>query len=319
MVAALSRGRSVRSLLRAIARCAPPAALAVGALVQAAGAQTDHPVAGPPLGIEGTIRFYGSFPSRFVAPRNVEVWLPPGYARDTTARYPVLYVQDGQNAFDPATSYIGVDWGLDETMTRLIAADSVRPAIMVAIWNTPKRFDEYMPEKAVRRSGAFGSGVPGLGLIKGRPISDDYLRFMVQELKPFIDRTYRTLPGPGDTFIMGSSMGGLIAAYAVMEYPKVFGGAACLSTHWPAADGAFVTYFTRAIPAAASHKFYFDHGTETLDAQYGPYQAKVDSAMRAAGYVEGRNWISRVLPGADHSERSWRVRVNVPLEFLLGR
>jgi len=304
----------MRSLRRAIGCFAASPAFAVAAL-----AQTAQPVAGPPLGVEGTIRFYASFPSRFVAARNVEVWLPPGYARDTTARYPVLYVQDGQNAFDPATSYIGVDWGLDETMTRLIAADSVRPAIMVAIWNTPKRFDEYMPQQAVSKGGAFGSGVPGLGLIKGHPISDDYLRFMVQELKPFIDRTYRTRAGPGDTFIMGSSMGGLIAAYAVMEYPNVFGGAACLSTHWPAANGAFLTYFIKRIPAPASHRFYFDHGTETLDAEYAPYQQRADSASRAAGYVEGKNWISRVFPGAEHSERAWRVRVSQPLVFLLGR
>lgn len=293
----------MRSMLRGIRCLTAFPALAAGAL-----AQTATPVPGPPLGIEGTVRFHGGFPSRFVAARNVEVWLPPGYARDTTARYPVLYMQDGQNAFDPATSYIGVDWGLDETMTRLIAQRRVRPAIIVAIWNTPKRSQEYMPQKALR-PGIFGPG---------GAISDDYLRFMVTELKPFIDRTYRTRPGPGDTFVMGSSMGGLIAAYAVMEYPDVFGGAACISTHWPAEKSAFVAYFIKAVPAPASHRFYFDHGTETLDAQYAPYQAKVDSAMRAAGYVEGGNWLSRVFPGAEHSERAWRARVDQPLVFLLG-
>ena len=292
--------------------------LVVPALATSALAQTDRPVPGPPLGVEGTIRFYASFPSRFVAARNVEAWLPPQYARDTTARFPVLYVQDGQNAFDPATSYIGVDWGLDETMTRLIAADSVRPAIMVAIWNTPKRFDEYMPQKAVAGDTVFASGLEGLGPVTGHVISDAYLRFTVTELKPFIDRTYRTRAGPGDTFIMGSSMGGLIAAYAVMEYPDVFGGAACLSTHWPAANGAFLSYFMKAVPAPATHKFYFDHGTETLDAEYAPYQQRADSALRAAGYVAGKSWISRVIPGAEHSERAWRVRVDRPLEFLLG-
>jgi len=294
-------------------------AAALSVIAVPARAQTDQPVAGPPLGVVGTVRYYPGFPSQNVAPRNVEVWLPPHYDRDTTARYPVIYMQDGQNAFDPFTSYGGVDWGVDETMTRLIAADSVRPAIIVAIWNTPKRFQEYMPEQAVPADTVFASGVEGYGPIHGRAISDAYLRFMVEELKPYIDTTYRTLTDRANTFVMGSSMGGLIAAYALTQYPRVFGGAACLSTHWPAADGAFVPYFAEHLPASASHRFYFDHGTRTLDSLYAPYQERVDVAMRRAGYVAGKNWVSRVFPGADHSERSWRVRVAEPLVYLLGR
>ena len=305
----MSRGAALRTAVLLAAAIVPPRA----------AAQVAPPPAGPPLGVTGTIRFYGNFRSRDVAPRNVEVWLPPGYARDTTARYPVLYLQDGQNVFDPATSYTGVDWGVDETMTRLIAEHAVRPAIVVAIWNTPARFQEYMPQQALGTDSAFSSGVPGLGMVKGPALSDAYLRFMVEELKPFVDSAYRTRPGPSDTFVMGSSMGGLISLYAVMEYPQVFGGAACLSTHWPAADGAFVTWLAGRLPPPASHRLYFDHGTETLDSLYAPYQARVDAAGRAAGYTEGRNWISRVFPGADHSERSWRVRVAGPLVFLLGK
>lgn len=312
--------RSSRALAHAGAFCAALALTALTARV--ATAQPAPAPAGPPLGVSGVVRFHPAFRSRFVAPRNVEVWLPPGYERDRSARYPVLYVHDGQNVFDPATSYTGVDWGIDETMTRLVAEHRVRPAIVVAIWNTPARMAEYMPQKALPPQAAdsgFASGIPGFPAVHDTLRSDAYLRFVVEELEPFIDSTYRTRTGPADTFIMGSSMGGLISAYAVAEYPQVFGGAACLSTHWPAGDGATIDYLARRLPDPRSHRFWFDHGTNTLDAAYAPFQRRMDAAMRGAGYVEGKSWISRVYPGADHSERSWRVRVADPLVFLLGR
>lgn len=277
-------------------------------------------VAGPPLGVTGTIRHHHAFPSVHVAPRNVDVWLPPGYDANPDTRYPVLYVQDGQNAFDPTTSYGGVDWAIDEEMTRLISEGAIRPAIVVAIWNTPDRAIEYMPRKAVQGSGdTVSSGIPGIPGF-ARPLrSDAYLRFLVGELKPFIDATYRTRTGREDTFVMGSSMGALISAYAVAEYPDVFGGAACLSTHWPAGDGAVIDYLAHALPDPATHRFWFDHGSETLDASYAPYQERMDAVMSAGGYTRGENWVSRVYPGAEHSERAWRVRVHEPLVFLLGR
>lgn len=295
-------------------------AAAIVALPFALGAQQPAALPGPPLGVTGTVRFHGAFPSKFVAPRNVEVWLPPGYERSRSARYPVLYVHDGQNVFAPATSYTGIDWGIDETMTRLIAEHRVRPAIVVAVWNTPARMAEYMPEKALP-AGAheFASGIPGFPAVKDSVKSDAYLRFLVEELKPFIDRTYRTRRGASDTFVMGSSMGGLISAYAVAEYPSVFGGAACLSTHWPAGNGVVIDYLAKSLPSPKTHRFYFDHGTATLDAAYAPYQVRADSVFLRGGYVDGKNYVSRVFPGADHSERSWRARVAEPLEFLLGR
>jgi predicted alpha/beta superfamily hydrolase len=193
-----------------------------------------------PLGVTGTTRFHARFPSKFVAPRNIEVWLPPMYDQRPHDRYPVIYVQDGQNVFAPATSFVGVDWGVDETMTRLIAERRVRPALIVAIWNTNNRIAEYLPQKALPRDRDIPAGVPGGGTISGPVLSDAYLRFIVEELKPFIDSAYRTQTGPENTFLMGSSMGGLIALYGVLEYPHVFGGAACLSTHWPVGDAATV-------------------------------------------------------------------------------
>ena len=292
---------------------------AIAAIPIVVAAQQPPSIAGPPLGVTGTVRFHGGFPSRFVAKRNVEVWLPAGYDRDATARYPVLYVHDGQNAFAPATSYTGVDWGIDETMTRLIAERRVRPAIVVAVWNTPARVAEYMPQKAIPAgTRELTTGIPGFPPVTDSVRSDAYLRFLVEELKPFIDRTYRTRPGRADTFVMGSSMGGLISAYAVTEYPNVFGGAACLSTHWPAGNGVVIDYLAKSLPSPKTHRFYFDHGTATLDAAYGPYQLRADSVFYRRGY-DRKSYLTRVFPGADHSERSWRVRVDQPLIFLLGR
>jgi predicted alpha/beta superfamily hydrolase len=288
-----------------------------GGTVAAADMPTAVPLTGP--GITGTLLRHASMPSAHVAARNVDVWLPPGYGADPARRYPVLYMHDGQNLFDPATSYGGVDWAVDEAMTRLIAQGTVRDAIVVGIWNSPKRREEYMPQRAVQNA-EIRFNVPGTGGVKPSDIiSDRYLAFLVEELKPFIDSSYRTLPGRDDTFVMGSSMGGLVSQYAMSRYPDVFGGAGCVSTHWPAGDGIAVTDFGAHLPDPATHRYWFDYGTETLDSSYQPYQEQADALLRKAGYVEGQNWVTKKFDGAEHSEKSWRLRVDQPLVFLLGR
>lgn len=261
---------------------------------------------------------HADFPSRHVAARHVDVWLPPGYDAATAHRYPVVYMHDGQNLFDPATSYGGVPWSLDRAMLGLMARGEARPAIIVGVWNSgATRFQEYMPQAAGR--GAAVSAYPGLPRFAPEDLkSDAYLRFLVEEVKPFVDRTYRTRPEREHTFVMGSSMGGLISAYAVCEYPQVFGGAGCVSTHWPAGDGAVVDYLARKLPPPGVHRFYFDFGTETVDALYEPHQRRADEVMRAAGYVPGPLWLTRKFPGTEHNEKAWRERVDIPLRFLLG-
>lgn len=272
----------------------------------------------PREGVTGVLRRHASFPSRFVAARNVDVWLPPGYARAGRRRYPVLYAHDGQDLFDPRTSRAGVDWGVDEALTRLVEQGVVRGAIVVGVWSTPRRTAEYMPGKALSPADARGPGGGPLPA-QDRIASDEYLRFLVRELKPFVDSRYRTLRGRADTFVMGSGMGALISAYAVAEYPRVFGGAACVSTHWPAGGGAVIDYMAAHMPDPLTHKFYFDHGTETLDAVYKPFQGRMDRVMRLAGYAEGGNWVTREFEGEEHSERSWRKRVDIPLVFFLHK
>ncbi len=271
-----------------------------------------------PAGVTGTIERIEKFPSTHVAPRQVDVWLPPSYG-DASRRFPVLYMHDGQNLFDPALSYTKVDWGIDETMTRLIGEGAIREAIVVGIWNTPKRGEEYIPQKAV--SGATVSmAVPGMPeLSKMQIVSDEYLKFIVQELKPFVDTKYRTRPGRADTFIMGSSAGALISIYALTEYPDVFGGAGGVSTHWPLGDGILVDYLERNLPKRGRHKLYFDYGTATLDYGYEPYQRRVDALMRRAGWREGVDWLTVKDEGAEHNEAAWRARVHQPLTFFLKK
>lgn len=266
-----------------------------------------YAVHAPALQATGHVDSYQDVPSAHVAARNVDVWLPPGYTDHPRRRYQVLYMHDGQNLFDPALSYTGIDWDVDGAMTRLIATGQVREAIVVAITNTPLRGAEYMPAKAVPTDR------------RGQLLSDPYLRFLVEELKPAIDATYRTKPDRADTFVMGASMGGLISAYAMSEYPDVFGGAGCVSTHWPAEDGVVIDYLAAHLPQRRTHRFYFDHGTATLDASYAPYQQRMDDVLTRAGWRRGRDFDSREFPGAGHNERAWRDRVDVPLQFLLGR
>ena len=114
--------------------------------------------------------------------------------------------------------------------------------------------------------------------------SDDFLKFLVKELKPFIDKNYKTQERQSSTYLAGSSMGGLISAYAICEYPNTFGSVACFSTHWTALNGVFIEYLKNNIPNPSNHKFYFDYGTLGLDSQYETYQIKVDSLMIAKGY-----------------------------------
>jgi enterochelin esterase-like enzyme len=277
----------------------------------------------------GTLERIPNFPSINVASRNIDVWLPEGY--DTTRKYAVLYMNDGQMLFDSTTTWNKQEWGADEIAAKLIAENKIRPCIIVGIWNRDQyRYSEYFPEKAL----SFYPTRRRAKLIRkemmGEPLGDEYLRFLVGELKPYIDSHYSTLKDRENTIIMGASMGGLISLYAICEYPDVFGGAGCMSTHLPMIGvnlfrkndnrvaKSFRKYLSEHLPSPENHKIYFDHGTKTLDAAYGPYQKKVDRLMTEAGYTE-KNWTTRKYEGHDHSEKSWNSRLNVPFEFLLRK
>lgn len=279
---------------------------------------------------DGRLIDWEGVPSAHVQPRNITIWLPPGYDSNRR-RYPVIYMHDGQNVFVPARAYGGSEWGVDEALSKMIATGQTRGAIVVGVWNTNLRGREYLPAKWLNhlpdetsaRIEAFHTG-PSL--------ADAYLRFLVDELKPRIDREFRTRSGRRDTAIMGSSMGGLISLYALGEYPDVFGQAAALSIHWPLASPAEAAPDEpRAVIDAVDqwlaasridprrNRLYVDIGTETLDAFYPPYADRFRPLMLARGWYPGCRGMERVFNGSEHNEAAWRARVEMPLGFLLRR
>lgn len=280
---------------------------------------------------KGSIRHIEGFKSNYVPPRNVDIWLPAGY--DSTQKYAVLYMHDGTALFDASIMWNKQEWQVDENMAKLLDDKKIRNCIVVGIWNgNANRHSEYFPQKpfellSKRQQDSLYQISAGNGkLFAGKISSDAYLKFIVKELKPYVDAHYPTLRNQPNTFIAGSSMGGLMSLYAICQYPKVFGGAACLSTHWPGTfaleanpiPAAFISYFGKHLPSPKNHKIYFDHGDQTLDALYAPYQQQMDALMQANGYSAG-NFQSKVFPGADHSENSWSKRLDIPLVFLLGK
>ena len=263
-------------------------------------------------------------PSRFVEPRNVDVWLPPHY--DKSRRYSVLYMHDGQSLFDGSMSLSKHSWGVAETVARLLREEKIDDFIVVGIWNSGNhRHSEYFPQKALEYMPLALRTTFTQTMLDGKPRGNDYLKFIVEELKPAIDRAYSTRPDRANTWIMGSSMGGISSLYAITEYPGVFGAAACLSTHWIGTldDNAGIPlatfrYLDEHLPDPATHRIYMDHGTVGLDAFYGTHQAFVDILMREKGFTDAV-YESRVFAGAAHDELAWSQRLAAPLMFLAGR
>jgi predicted alpha/beta superfamily hydrolase len=261
----------------------------------------------------------------------VDVWLPDGY--DGKQPYAVLYMHDGQMLFDSTTSWNRQAWEVDDMLQRLLKENRVCKTIVVGVWNGgatrhsdyfPQKPFESLPKKFVDSLMESGNRPNGVKLFAEPVKSDGYLKFLVEELKPFIDKTYATHADPANTFVMGSSMGGLISMYAICEYPQVFGGAACLSTHWPGIftmennpiPDAFIKYLDAHLPDKKTHKIYFDFGTTTLDSLYPPLQARADAVMKKQGWDKNQ-WITLAFAGADHSEKAWAARLDKPLLFLL--
>lgn len=262
----------------------------------------------------------GILRSRHISSRKVVVWLPPEYEekrQNEGERYGVLYMHDGQNLYEPHTSFAGDTWGVPGTLARLIAEKRVRPTIVVGVWNTPARMSEYMPARALDYLHRHSHGQDILDRVDQPGLSEGYLRFLVEDLKPLVDLRFYTRPERHFTTIMGSSMGGLISLYAMCQYPEIYGGAGCLSTHWPAGDGAVIDYMDQALPHPHHHRIYFDYGTKTADAPYEPYQLRADDVLEAHGYRRNTDWMTLKFPGQDHSERAWAERLHRPLEFLL--
>lgn len=276
----------------------------------------------------GTVKRLEKFASKYVDARNIDVWLPDGYS--TKKKYAVLYMHDGQMLFDAATTWNKQEWQVDETVGKLIKDGKIKDVIVVGIWNNGEfRHSEYFPQKTLEYLSAETRDFIVKNSLKNKPQSDNYLHFLVEELKPFIDKEFPTKKDVKNTFIAGSSMGGLISIYAICEYPNIFGGAAGLSTHLPMVSDAktpnlasvplsFRTYLEKNLPKMNERKIYFDYGDQTLDQYYPPLQKKVDEIMQGKGWTE-KSWTTKFFQGADHSEKSWAKRLHIPLEFLLKK
>lgn len=278
-----------------------------------------------PVPTKGTIVRHEMFASSFVDARNIDVWLPENY--DVNKKYAVLYMHDGQMLYDAAITWNNQEWQVDEIVGQLLSQNQIIDCIVVGIWNNGVyRHSEYFPQTPISYLSKDVQDTLIKNELQQQPRSDAYLKFVVTELKPFIDKTYSTYTDKNHTMIAGSSMGGLISMYAICEYPEVFGGAACLSTHWPGSlqapenviPQAFQDYLSKHLPSPDSHKIYFDFGTTTLDQLYEPHQIKVDSRMVEKGFTE-KNWITRKFEGEPHTEEAWSKRLHIPLTFLLGQ
>lgn len=278
----------------------------------------------------GTLLRVEDFPSNYIPPRKVDIWLPSTYSKNK--KYAVLYMHDGQMLFDSRITWNHQEWMVDEIGTRLMNDSITKDFIVVAPFNINElRHSEYFPQKPFESLSQ--KEKDSLILVAKENnfrfesvTSDNYLKFIVKELKPYVDANYSVLTDRENTFVMGSSMGGLISMYAICEYPKVFGGAACLSTHWPGGNpndsdllaNSFFEYMKSNVPSPKNHKFYFDYGTETLDKFYPKYADVVNKIFKDKGY-DASNFKNLKFEGADHSEVSWQKRLDIPLTFLLKR
>lgn len=252
-----------------------------------------------------SVRYHPDFPSRFLPhPHTLTVHLPPGYDLHPHLRYPVLYLNDGQNLFDAHTSFAGVPWGCDETAERLARSGEVTPIIQVGVANSPDRLKEYGPKP----------GDPD-------DLSSGYARFLIEEVRPFIDREYRTRTGPRHTGVGGSSMGGLISLHLCRNYPDVFGLCAALSSSlwW---DNERLIREVEDDPAGlANCRTWLDMGGREGHSQVG-MGAMVRRARRLAFHL--RNVPAeqfRYYEDADgsHNESAWAARFPDVLQFLFPR
>ncbi len=281
---------------------------------------------------QGIIHRIDSFPTKHIKPRTVDVWLPSNYTKDK--KYSVLYMHDGQMLFDATTTWNKEEWMVDEVVSKLNSENKIEDIIVVAIWNIQNlRHDDLCPKKPFETFSKeelkkIQTEAKNLNMDWSleKVNSDNYLKFIVTDLKPFIDKNYSVYTDAKHTGIMGSSMGGLISMYAICEYPNVFGKAACLSTHWigfrefednPIPE-SFFTYMSKKLPNPKNHKIYFDYGTETLDADYVKYAYRVDEVAQSKEYTS-KNYKNLKFEGENHSEASWQKRINIPIEFMFGK
>ncbi len=274
-------------------------ALARAEEVEAENAETQNP---PEHTLTGDFGRHPRFRSRFLpSDHTLIVYRPPGYRDDAVRRYPVLYLQDGQNVFDRATSSTGEEWSVDETAQRLIESGAIEPLIIVGIYHAGHgRIDEYTPTRDPRKN------MGGKG--------DGYARMLVQEIKPFIDRRYRTLRSASNTGLGGSSLGGLLTLHLGLRFPTVFNRLAVLSPSVWWNDRAIVKD-VEALASKPPLRIWLDSGTGEGEEVARDARMLRDALVRK-GWVEGQDLAYLEAEGGAHNEQSWAARVESVLRFL---
>ncbi|MET0406338.1 MAG: alpha/beta hydrolase-fold protein, partial [Cystobacter sp.] len=260
----------------------------------------------PPQVRTGDIRYHFSVEpkDKTLKARDVVVWLPPGYEQDTSRRYPVLYMHDGQNLMDATTAAFSVEWNVDETADRLVKANEVEPLIIVGIDNTEDRIAEYTPVP-------FGDKYPDAGR------ADAYGRFLVEELKPFIDATYRTRTDAASTGLAGSSLGGLVSLYLGLRYPDTFNRLGVISPSVWWADRDIIDRVEK-LQGPLPLRIWEDIGTNEGDGPEAETEAdarRLYEALRAKGWDDSHLKYT-VVPGGRHNEKAWSRRFADVLRFL---
>jgi predicted alpha/beta superfamily hydrolase len=250
--------------------------------------------------LKGNFRYHRAMQPEGLKERDVIVWLPPGYD-STDKRYPVIYLQDGQNLFDVSTSAFGNEWRVDETADSMVRAGTIPPVIIVGINNTSDRSDEYLPWKK----------------------NAAYKNFLVHKLKPFIDSAYRTKKDAANTIVGGSSAGGIFAFMIVWEYPRVFSKAICMSPAFVSPDG-FKDKFDYVINVREAEQrpkkvfFYIDNGGRDLDKLLQPGVDQMISALAQKRYRGGKDYVFIRDEAATHNEAAWANRLPYALKRLFA-
>lgn len=249
--------------------------------------------------IVGDYRVHPAFHSQFLRfDRKVIVWLPPSYKNDPEKRYPVLYMQDGQQVFDPQTSTWHEDWQVDEWCSELIGEYQMDEIIVVAVYSTEDRYLEYNPSM----------------------LGKEYARFVLEELKPFIDAEYRTLPGREHTAVAGASMGATISFYLAWAHPEVFFGAACLSPAFRYRNESYCLDMVRETSEPRDLRFHFYCGEgDDLERQLLTGMREMVDLLKERGFREGERLNIVVDPEGRHFEGSWAKHTPEWLLFLFGR
>ncbi len=260
--------------------------------------------------ITGDVRIHLGFHSTLLDnERTLAVYLPPGYDQNPDQRYPVLYMQDGQNLFDAANTFAGVEWGADETAEKLISEGKINPVIIVGIYNTPDRTEEYTPWQA-SEDDPVARGVY-------------YGWFAAYEAKRFIDKTYRTLPGRENTTIAGSALGGLIALDTARAHNDVFGACAAISPSLWSAEGELISQWTRDHDWMNGTRFWIDMGEgETEDYPTGeaiPHLQSLAATLESAGLTRGQDFQTLAVDAEETFEAAWAKRFDQALIFLYGK